>query len=269
MLLVAAALASWLPARRAAARCDPVTTLRAMSVTPRVAARESESAFFALDSIAPAGPSSRARPSWPDATAPGGRRPRGPFVAACATSPAIGARTAACVARFPAFALPRRLFLCPCRSRLRRREVDTGAPGLRQADRDRLFGRRGAMFSFAHVMDLLAHEFAGLRRGRLALPLVATRALQRLLFWHRHPLHQCSMQDACLAGSDRSRTVSQFGADVDRIHRTSLPGAPSTCSGVRLLEVEHRADDRTSSIRRSTSGCATLAGPLTNSSPAE
>jgi hypothetical protein len=35
-----------------------------------------------------------------------------------------------------------------------------------------LLGRSSPVLSLAHVMDLLAHELSGLRRGRLAFPLV-------------------------------------------------------------------------------------------------
>src|SRR5262245_38157869 len=52
-------------------------------------------------------------------------------------------------------------------------QLHTGAPRLRQPDCDRLLRRTRAVLAFADVMDLFAHELAGLRRGRLALPFVA------------------------------------------------------------------------------------------------
>src|SRR5207302_9950272 len=68
---------------------------------------------------------------------------------------------------------------------LGRRQVDARTARLRQADRDRLRGRAGAMLALADVLDLLAHELAGLRAGRLALALVALRAFDGFLFGHR------------------------------------------------------------------------------------
>jgi hypothetical protein len=43
------------------------------------------------------------------------------------------------------------------------------------------------MLSLAHVMDLLAHELAGLRRCRLSSALVLASAFQRCFFGHLDP----------------------------------------------------------------------------------
>ena len=48
-------------------------------------------------------------------------------------------------------------------ARRRRGELDAGAARLRQADRDRLFGRSCAVLALANVMDLFAHELTSLR----------------------------------------------------------------------------------------------------------
>src|SRR5438046_10526552 len=65
-----------------------------------------------------------------------------------------------------------------------RRHAHAGTARLRESDRDRLFGRPGAVLAFADVVELFTHELAGLRAGRLPLAAVAARALQRLLLRH-------------------------------------------------------------------------------------
>jgi hypothetical protein len=40
------------------------------------------------------------------------------------------------------------------------------------------------MLPFANVLDLLVHEFTGLRRGRFSLSFVAPGAFQRFFFRH-------------------------------------------------------------------------------------
>jgi len=70
---------------------------------------------------------------------------------------------------------------------MRRREIDAGAARLGQADGDRLFRGPRTVLALAHVVDLLAHELAGLRGGGLALAFVATGPLERLLLWHAAP----------------------------------------------------------------------------------
>jgi hypothetical protein len=45
---------------------------------------------------------------------------------------------------------------------IRRRQVDARAACLGQADRDRLLRRARTVLAFADVLDLLAHELAGL-----------------------------------------------------------------------------------------------------------
>jgi hypothetical protein len=73
----------------------------------------------------------------------------------------------------------RRCGACP------RRQPDACAPSLRKPDRDRLLRGSRAVLSFAHVVNLLAHELARLRGRGLALSLVALRALDGFLFRHR------------------------------------------------------------------------------------
>src|SRR5687767_10633518 len=65
-------------------------------------------------------------------------------------------------------ALPLRL---PLRGAPLLRQLHARLPRLRQTDRDRLLRRPRAVLAFTNVMDLLAHELARLRAGRLALTL--------------------------------------------------------------------------------------------------
>src|SRR5687768_5511738 len=64
----------------------------------------------------------------------------------------------------------------------RRRQLDAGAPRLREADRNRLFRGARAMLALADVMDLFAHELTSLGRRRLALPLVSACPFERFFF---------------------------------------------------------------------------------------
>src|SRR5436190_23133439 len=66
----------------------------------------------------------------------------------------------------------------------RRRQVDAGTPGFRQTDGDGLLRGPRAMFSAADFFDLLADEFACLRRRRLALAFVPPRSFDSFLFRH-------------------------------------------------------------------------------------
>jgi hypothetical protein len=52
---------------------------------------------------------------------------------------------------------------------LRRRQRHSGAPRLREADRNGLLGRTGAVFTLADVLNLFPDEFPGLGARRLAL----------------------------------------------------------------------------------------------------
>src|SRR5438105_4974768 len=54
-------------------------------------------------------------------------------------------------------------------SRLRRAQIHTRPPRLRQSDGDGLLGRARAVLSFTDVVHLLAHELTGLRRCRFPL----------------------------------------------------------------------------------------------------
>jgi hypothetical protein len=71
--------------------------------------------------------------------------------------------------RFPTSLRGRRPFLG-------RTKPDSGPAGFGQTDRDRLFGRARAVLATTDVMDLLAHELAGLGRSGLALASIAASA---------------------------------------------------------------------------------------------
>src|SRR6185295_15283998 len=86
-------------------------------------------------------------------------------------------RTGGVLRRLPARAL-----------RARRGKPHAGAAGLGQADRDRLLRRARAVLALAHVVYLLAHELARLRRGRLVFRFVAACGPQRLLLRHGRSL---------------------------------------------------------------------------------
>src|SRR5207248_11622917 len=67
-----------------------------------------------------------------------------------------------------------------------------GRPGagprrLGRPDGDGLLGRARTVLALAHVMDLLAHELAGLRGGTLALAAVASGPFERSLLRHGPP----------------------------------------------------------------------------------
>jgi hypothetical protein len=65
-----------------------------------------------------------------------------------------------------------------------RREFHTGAACFGKANCDRLLGGRCAMFTFADVMHLLPHEFAGLRTGRFPSSCVFASPFQRFFLRH-------------------------------------------------------------------------------------
>jgi hypothetical protein len=101
------------------------------------------------------------------------------------------------------------------------RNPDSGAARLGQADRDRLLCRPGAVFALAHVVNFLAHELTGLCRRRLALSLVSTGSLQRLLLRHCTPrvrlacgqLHLlCHTRSDAPPPRDIKHTAELFGA---------------------------------------------------------
>jgi hypothetical protein len=52
------------------------------------------------------------------------------------------------------------------------------------------------VLALTNVMNLLAHELAGLRRWRLSVPLVSTRPFQRLFFRHESILADVVVQDS-------------------------------------------------------------------------
>ena len=70
------------------------------------------------------------------------------------------------------------------RATRRRRQRGASTPRLRQTDRNRLFGRAGPVFAFAHVLDFLPHEFSRLRGWCFPLTLRSPCPFNCLLFWH-------------------------------------------------------------------------------------
>src|SRR3954465_13956125 len=64
------------------------------------------------------------------------------------------------------------------------RQRHAGAPGLREADGDRLLGRARAVRALADLIDLLADEFARDGAGRLALARLPARAFECAFFGH-------------------------------------------------------------------------------------
>ena len=52
------------------------------------------------------------------------------------------------------------------------------------------------MLALPNVMNLLAHELAGLRRWCLSLALVPPRPCQRFFFWHESILADVAVQDS-------------------------------------------------------------------------
>ena len=69
---------------------------------------------------------------------------------------------------------------------LRRRELYSGAPSLRQADGNGLLRGTRPVFSFAHVFEFLTDELARLGGWRFSLFFVPFGPLNYLFFWHRH-----------------------------------------------------------------------------------
>ena len=67
----------------------------------------------------------------------------------------------------------------------RRGKLDSRAPGLRESDGDCLFRRCCAVFPFADVMHLLAHEFPRLSAGGLAFARILARPLDSFSFRHK------------------------------------------------------------------------------------
>lgn len=81
--------------------------------------------------------------------------------------------------------LPGLLTCRPARSRsLGLPELDAGSTCFRETDSDGLLRGSCAMFSFADVMNLFAHELSGLAGGRLAFSLVFFRSSDAFFFGH-------------------------------------------------------------------------------------
>src|SRR5262245_34258281 len=121
---------------------------------------------------------------------------------------------------------------------LRRLEAHAGAPRLGEADGNGLLGRAGAVLAAADLVDLLAHEFACLRRRRLALALVLPGPFDRSLLRHRHsPLLQIGRNDAgggaaavLLRGTTRLLPDRSTGA---RAPRREIRATVHRCCGGR------------------------------------
>ena len=73
----------------------------------------------------------------------------------------------------------RRVVIAGLRGQLHARPARLG-----ETDRDGLLRRAGAMLALADMMNLFAHEFAGLRRGCLALSRLAPGALHSGFLGH-------------------------------------------------------------------------------------
>jgi hypothetical protein len=63
-------------------------------------------------------------------------------------------------------------------------QIDTGAPSLRQSDRNRLFCGTCSVFALANMLDFLVHKLTGLRARSLAFAFVAAGSFDRFLLWH-------------------------------------------------------------------------------------
>jgi hypothetical protein len=69
-------------------------------------------------------------------------------------------------------------------ARGRWRQLHAGTARLRQANGNRLFGRSRTVLAFTDMVDLFAHELAGLCRRRFPGTLRLTRAFNSGFFWH-------------------------------------------------------------------------------------
>src|SRR5262245_19282833 len=96
------------------------------------------------------------------------------------------------------FGAPARRLLGP--SFAGRRQIDTGAACFGEADGDGLPRRARAMLALADLVDLVLHEFAGLRARRLAFTFVLPGFANDLLSWH-----ESGSVWGLTRGSDRTR----------------------------------------------------------------
>jgi hypothetical protein len=71
-----------------------------------------------------------------------------------------------------------------CVASLRRRQLHSGSPCFRQANRDSLLWRPGPVLSFTNVMHLFSNEFAGLRAGRFSFSFILAGAFYGFLLRH-------------------------------------------------------------------------------------
>jgi hypothetical protein len=89
-----------------------------------------------------------------------------------------------------------------------RLQLDAGAPGLGQANGDRLLRRPGPVPALTHVLDLLAHELAGLRGWGFAVALRLSCPLECFLLRHAEPFVRRSSPHVrvCMAVADGQRS---------------------------------------------------------------
>jgi hypothetical protein len=88
------------------------------------------------------------------------------------------------------------------------------------------------MLAFAHVLDFLAHELAGLRRGRLAFPCILARSSNSFFTWHGITPCPRDEQNKCRAWLSQR---SSYWANIEPQHHTGTSN---------LTMMEHRRDPR-------------------------
>ena len=71
------------------------------------------------------------------------------------------------------------------RSFFRSRQIYAGAPGLRQADGDGLFGGAGAVLTLSVTLDFFVNKFAGLRRRSFTFSCIFAGLFANFFFGHR------------------------------------------------------------------------------------
>jgi hypothetical protein len=71
-----------------------------------------------------------------------------------------------------------------CFTALRRRQVYSRPPRLREGDSNRLFRRTCTVFAFPNMFHFLAHKLASLSAGRFSFALIFARSFDCFFFWH-------------------------------------------------------------------------------------
>jgi hypothetical protein len=123
----------------------------------------------------------------------------------------------------PLHQVPRRLPADPFRGRSlsRRGQFHAGPTRLGKPDGDGLLGGAGAMLAFTDVVHFLAHEFTGLRGGRLAFLLSLMGAFQSLRFRH----------DVLSSATLKQRPLRPAAGIPSRVRRTREGGCGERRSG--------------------------------------